>query len=340
MPSYPDDVALPRHFAGKTIRTLLPEERPGLLELLDGWQLGDGWRGRDFFRRYIDDDPTFAEDNVWVAAEGQELLACVQIFPRRMRTLLGEQALGGIGSVYTRPERRGEGIAGVLVRTAVADMARRGFVLSLLFAELVDWYGRLGWLPWSVEGLRLLPPARPESALSLAGGRAIRPMRPESDLEEIAALHATYSSNLLGTLVRDRELWLASLCCAGNPDETFLVARQDERLLAYLRATLLEGETTLTEWGAEPGRDDALVDLIDRVVARHPGSTSLQLPRAVDDSLARTLTRRGYRLRVQPRLAAMLRPLSPAAPHESPAAETLERFVPRDRFAFWLADRF
>ena len=52
------------------IRRLRPEDRPRWLALLDGWDVGDGWRGRDFFRRYVELDPTYADENVWVAAEG------------------------------------------------------------------------------------------------------------------------------------------------------------------------------------------------------------------------------------------------------------------------------
>jgi hypothetical protein len=41
------------------IRTLEAGERDAWLDLLDGWEMPDGWRGRDFFRRWIDHDPTW-----------------------------------------------------------------------------------------------------------------------------------------------------------------------------------------------------------------------------------------------------------------------------------------
>ena len=47
------------------IRTLEAGERDAWLDLLDGWSLPDGWSGRAFFERFIEDDPTFADDNVW-----------------------------------------------------------------------------------------------------------------------------------------------------------------------------------------------------------------------------------------------------------------------------------
>mgnify|MGYP003446902113 CR=1 FL=1 len=112
------------------IRTLARDEREALLELLDGWSLPDGWRGRDFFRRYVERDPTFADENVWVAAEAGRLLSCVQVFPRPLRVAGVEVPAGGIGSVFTRDDarRRGlaerpTGVAGVDVRLATVAVA-------------------------------------------------------------------------------------------------------------------------------------------------------------------------------------------------------------------------
>src|SRR4030095_9436356 len=49
------------------------DEREAVLTLLDDWPLGDGWRGRDFFRRYLERDPTSRDDNLWVAEHGGRL---------------------------------------------------------------------------------------------------------------------------------------------------------------------------------------------------------------------------------------------------------------------------
>ncbi len=101
------------------IRTLEAGERDAWLDLLDGWEMPDGWRGRDFFRRWIDHDPTWADENVWVAAENGELVSAVQIFPRELRVQDHSVPTGGIGSVYTRESRRREGVAGALLERAL-----------------------------------------------------------------------------------------------------------------------------------------------------------------------------------------------------------------------------
>lgn len=310
-----------------------------MLELLDGWELADGWRGRDFFRRYVEDDPTFEERNVWIATEGREIVSCVQAFPRTLRTTVGELPVAGIGSVFTRRDHRGRGIATSVLEAALADLERRRFALGLLFTDRLQWYRRLGWLPWSSDGIRLSPPVRS----SRAGSEAdvdVREMQPERDLAEVAALHAAYSRPLLGTLVRDSRLWQASLRCAGNPDESFLVARHEGRLLAYARAIVLDGEATLSEWGVLGGREGALVALIDRIVRELRPAASLHLPRAVDPALDAALVRAAYVSRAEKRLAAMMRPIEAGARSAASPDEILERYLPRDRFVFWISDRF
>ena len=88
------------------ISTLQSAERDALLDLLDLWKLPDGWSGRDFFRRYIEQDPTFVDSNFWVARDRERSVACVQIFPRHIRMLGHSIPVGGIGSVFTHPDHR------------------------------------------------------------------------------------------------------------------------------------------------------------------------------------------------------------------------------------------
>ena len=88
------------------IRTLRRTEREPLLRLLDHWDVGDGWQGSSFFRRYQGDEPAFRDEQVWVAAEGEDLMSCIQIFPRPLQTPAGSVPMGGIGTVFTHPEAR------------------------------------------------------------------------------------------------------------------------------------------------------------------------------------------------------------------------------------------
>jgi predicted N-acetyltransferase YhbS len=342
------------------IRTLRRGEREALLDLLDGWELADGWRGRDFFRRYLEHDPTFADENVVVAAEGGELLSCVQIFPRRLRVAGRAVPAGGIGSVFTAAAARRRGIADAVFERAMQAMRARGLCIGILFGD-ESIYARQGWRSWGVPAGLLLREAGagapPPRALALS------PFERERDLAAVRALHERYCDLLPGSVVRDDGLWEASLRNAGNPDEEFLVARAHGELVAYARAALLHGILALTELAAEPGFEPALALLIAGIMTPRAGDPWERSGRPSAELRRLAVT---ARLRSAPDLAAALAPakiqsseagdtktmlacLDAAAlaahagerprPGEAPI-DLLARLLPPDELTFWLADRF
>jgi len=344
--------------AAPSIRTLRRDEREAWLELLDGWELGDGWRGRDFFRRPLERDPTFEDENVWVATEGGRLVSCVQIFPRRLRVRGAAVPTGGIGSVFTRPEARGSGVASALLERTLAAMRERGMELSLLFAARHAFYGRLGWGLWP-RSRPLLLRAEGTAPAVRAGDR----FDPACDLAEVAALHAAYSSPFDGTVVRDAAQWQASLVLAGNPREEFLVAREGGGgIAAYARTIVLEGFFLIAEWARRPDGADALAALVAGLLTpreedplERPGRPSSELrkllvaPTPPDAELYAALERRGIDVKHFDERGAMLQCLDadalarrldePRRSGEDPGA-FLERMIPHDRFCFWPSDRF
>jgi hypothetical protein len=347
------------------VRILEPTEHDALLELLDGWELSDGWRGRDFFRRYLVEDSAFEERNVWVAEEAGRLVSCVQIFPRTLQVAGVAVPTGGIGSVFTRPEARNAGTAGTLLGCAVDAMRKRGMELSLLFAARVAYYGRLGWTSWPCIRTLLRRPAQPRSAPSEIELSAFDPAR---DLPELVALHAAYSGARSGTTVRDASGWQSSLRLAGNPHEEFVVARRGGRAVAYARATVLSSFLMLSELGRDLSLDpeaEALATLVAATLEPrvHDGlvpegrrsedfRAQLLAPAAHDPELRAALAARGFQALAFPDPSAMLRCLSPAAladrlgvaPPAQATREAVEAFLrsvlPPERFTTWLADRF
>lgn len=372
----------------ETIRLLRGDEREALVELLDGWVV-PGWPGRpgDFFRRYLDSDPSFEPRNVVVAERDGRLVGCVQIFPRALRVRRDASAprdgfahvpLGGIGTVFTRPEARGNGVATALLERAIAEMQARGLELSLLFASRHAFYGRLGWQLWPRErGLWLRGAAYtgPDPA------RRIDRFDRARDLDAAYALHSACTGALEGTCVRDAAFFRAQLGFAGNPEEDFLLARASDRsLVAYARAAALEGMLLVTELARHPEPDgaEALADLVAALLAPRepdplapsgstpPGSASsdgvpaasppasdlrrlLVAPCLHDPALEDALARRGVERKTFPSHDAMLRVLDPAAlarrtgtprtPGESDAA-WLGRALAPERLVLWPVDRF
>jgi GNAT superfamily N-acetyltransferase len=323
------------------LRTLRRAEREPLLDLLDHWQMPDGWQGRDFFRRYVEDDPTFVDENVWVAVEAGRLVSCVQIFPRPLRILGKEVPAGGIGSVFTLPDHRRSGVAGALLDHAVEAMSRSGLEISLLFAARIPWYTRLGWCSWVVT--RTLLERR--DPVSPAADTEILLFEPDRDLAAVKAIYQHYSGSLDGTVVRDESLWTASLANAGNPEEDFRVVRDGGEVLAYARTAILEGFPILTEFGHRPGSVAALADLLAAMIDERAATGNLHL----DPKLERALEARGFRLHRGEDPTGMLRCIDAVALAERLGVEPpeggdpdrlLEVVLPAESFCFWTADRF
>ena len=345
------------------VRTLRPSEREALLDLLDGWELPDGWRGRTFFRRYVEEDPTFAAENVWVAERDSRLVSCVQIFPRRLRIGGHAVPVGGIGSVFTRPEERASGVASGLLERAANAMRERGMPLSLLFASRFDFYGRLGWTSW--PGSRtLLRLAAPGAAARDDDDERIerRTFDATCDLATIRRIHEIYTGKRHGTVVRDDACWKAALRNGGNPNEEFVVALRSGVPVAYARAAVISGFLVLTEFGREPDAATELAALVHDILTPRaadplaridrPSSALRALgvaPPLFDPALTAALHTRAVSLDAIADPNAMFRVLD--APGLAAAAGTqlgpgedaaalLRRLLPPDCFSHWLADRF
>ena len=326
------------------IRSLRAGERSAFLELLDLWELAEGWRGRDFFRRYVEDDPTYEDRNVWVAVDARDrLLSCVQIFPRHLR--LREQAIpcGGIGSVFTHPAHRRSGLATQVLAAAVEDMRRRRMEISLLFAALVGWYTKLGWGCIETKQTRL----RARISAPAAGGSAtvVRAFEPQADLAAVIEMHAEWGREVDGGVIRDASLWRASLTLAGNPTEDFRVAIQEGAPVAYARMTVLEGRRLVTEWGRNSGRS---IDLARILRAMLLPDLELIVPHC-DAELASAVVELGCTAAEETDASLLLRALDPGAlatrwslarqAGES-ANDYLFRLLEGRPFCFWPADRF
>ena len=346
-----------------TIRTLRSDERERVLALLDEWPLSDGWRGRDYFRRYIESDPNYADENFWVAEQGGELVACVQIFPRALRVRGAAVPIGGIGSVFTHEKARGSGVASQLLEAAAAAMRERAMEVSLLFASRHAFYARLGWTLW--------PRQRPlwlgaDASAAPGAPRRIDAFDRARDLDAVMGLHEHYAASRDGTVVRSRAFWLGHFGFAGNPTEEFLVARDAAgRIEAYIRVSLLEGFCAVLELGRDesPEGASALAELAVRSAAPRDGDPFaaragkasadfrrvLLAPAYDDAALDAALAARGVLVKHFEEKGSMFRVLNAAAlaqrlgaslgPGESPEA-LLARLLPPQRLVFWPADRF
>ena len=336
------------------LRVLRPGEIEALLDLLDGWPFPDGQRGRDFFRRYIELDPAFEPLNVWVAERDGELVSCVQIFPRRVRIGGRILPMGGVGSVFTRPDCRRSGLAGALLERMIDAMRERGMVLSYLLAERLKWYGLYGYRPWSRGWRTMHWPER----VAVPRGH-VRRYDPATDRDGLERLWSVYAGGaagapLDGIVHRDAGDWRGSFQLAGNPDEDIWVAENGSGLNAYIRVADIGGRLRVLEWGRERDAAQALCELVAAAMAGR-GVQSTRLPLIRDEALEGAFADAGARIETQPAWDELPPDASPPATWMvrcldddaladrlgvAREGDVLARCLPPERFAFWEADRF
>ena len=348
------------------IRTLETGELEALQQLLSGWDVPGYWRDSDHLRRQVSADPTFREHDVWVAAERGELVACVQIHPRRLRILGHGIPTGGLGAIFTRPDHRGRGIATQLVERAATAMRERGMELSITFATKPGLLERLGWKTWRGQRCILRPADHKAPAPVYSEGPDIEivslELQRERALSAVKAIHTAYSGSRNGTVIRDDALWEASLKLAGNPGEEFWVARRGGLAVAYARVTLLDEGLTITELGRFEENASALCKLIAGVLgprADDPlavaGAESQEIrsfvvvPAFDDIALTVGLEHEGISSHPVDDDTGLIRCLNITALAARLDVELLEneddagflrRILPPDGFVFWPADRF
>ncbi|MFE2934378.1 GNAT family N-acetyltransferase [Streptomyces sp. NPDC059278] len=234
------------------IRTATPADDPALAAL---------WR-RCFDAPQIADlhalDPdrhrhTFVAQSA--EGEGEEIDAVVVYVPRLIRDADGTpQRVGGIGSVATRPEARGQGLVRRLLEAAEHTMTAEGCAWSLLFTGTPGVYRGSGWQEFAgtyTEGTLAPSPA--------AGGFRIRPATVR-DAAEVAALHRAYNADRPLSSVRAAEDWAVRVPAWYGPLDRSLVAQDpvSGALVGWLVARH-EGECLeVREFAGAPGSLEGL----------------------------------------------------------------------------------
>jgi GNAT superfamily N-acetyltransferase len=323
--------------ADVVLRTIATRERDAVLDLLAGW-LND----RAFFARYFAHDPTFRDDLCFVAEADGRLISTLQVFRKVVRAGGAVLNVACVGNVYTDPEWRAAGLAGTLLERALAAMDAHGFDASLLFASRLDFYARFGWrsllrqLSFINRGAIAAPAA------------AAEPFDAARDLGDVMAIYDAYGAAVAGSTVRDTSYWNGHLRYAGNPDERFLVARRDGRVVAYARGTTLYEFPVIIEHGCAAGGTAALADLIAHLHRDATGYSGSLAQLSPDPALAAALAERGLEVRGIDDSSWMWHPLSGerlAAALRVPVGTAradgfFADLLPAAQSRYWMSDRF
>ncbi len=346
--------------------------------MLDGWRLAKGWTAGDRFRQQAEFDPSWGDENVFVAVEQERVLASLSILPRHLKILGHVIPVGGIGNLYTDLGSRGRGIATELLERACDAMRARGLELAVIFPgtppATPEFFRKRGWHSWGGQQtiLRADPeaPSRAENLSARFSGDEfeIQPVGPHDEraLQSVKSIHAAYAASRSGTVVRDDALWRSCLQVTPAPTEEFWIARRGGLTVAYARASIVDDVLTVTELGRFEDGADALSRLIASMleprtddpltrgaavgrVASSELRSFLILPTFDDIGLTIALEHHGIRSHPMDDLRASFRCVNLTGfasrldvdlfPDEDGCA-FLTRILPPDAMVFWPADRF
>jgi GNAT superfamily N-acetyltransferase len=206
----------------------------------------------------------------WVASAKRYL------WPIRLDGLDG--VMCGVGAVFTRPEERGRGYAGMMIERLIEQSRGEGAVIAGLFSEIGErFYERLGF--------RTVPLDEVDVQVERRHGAPAMLVRfgEERDLPALAAMHATRSAGVRFALRRDTPLieyaltkkrLLAGLGQGAGPralrQTEFFVAEEGASAVAYVVLTVSPAGWTLEEAGDRDPAGARLGGILQVLLAREP----------------------------------------------------------------------
>ena len=229
-----------------------------------------------YFQNHQWHDPTLAIEDTYLALDGENLAAVVQLFPRQMFVRRQIVPLAGIGNVGTHPDYRGAGLASQLMEFVLRDARRRGFQLAMLFTRIDTFFTRFGFIEIDRNEFTFEPVPEPERG-------EMRIFQPKQHIEAVMARYADFAANRTGNLHRDANYWRGQLRFADDDPDRFTLLWRQGQIMAYVRA--LPGDATLRL--AEFAYRDTVYDMFSlaSAVARRVGARHIQLPLTQEELL-------------------------------------------------------
>ncbi|MDA1192159.1 MAG: GNAT family N-acetyltransferase, partial [Candidatus Poribacteria bacterium] len=214
-------------------------------------------RMTDFFSKIHKNDPDFNVNNTRLAKVDGKIVSVIQIFDRQMLAHGVPLRMGGLGSVGTHPDHRGQGYNTLVLQDVVHYMEAERYDISLLFTGINDFYARLGWRTFH-HALALQVPLN--GALpSVPFGGEIRQIRWEDDLDAVIELHRAFNRDATGPTLRSKAYWEVHHTWRPYSAEQIQVAVEGGEIVAYRRD---RGGDTIEELAHLDGRESAAHALI------------------------------------------------------------------------------
>jgi predicted acetyltransferase len=168
-------------------------------------------------------------------------------------------AAGGIGSVATRAEERGGGIATALMRDAIEQMRREGMAVSFLFTGIAGFYERLGYR--LVREPYFEADAHDAAATPHTGLNDVRAMT-ERDVPRLLAIYRRSIAGGTGAIARTARTWRDATHWLAEDGGGCFVAERNGMPVAYLRSRCRTYGHQILEAECVPGHDGAVAALL------------------------------------------------------------------------------
>lgn len=222
-------------------RTLSESELPAWYEHCQGiFHETEG-----YFQDHFEMDPTGDLSLIFVAMDGDAIAATMRVFDRMIWLQGRAVRMGGIGEVCTKPQYRGQGLAGRLLEMSTLAMERRAMPVSILFGNRPLYAGhgyRFCAAEWTVAPV----------ASELSEGCTLRPYA-DADLAYLIGLYDLHAGRLNGAIIRSGDYWQRWVLPQWkNP----LVVEREGRPVAYFTSAIEEGRYCVDELCAAPESEE------------------------------------------------------------------------------------
>ena len=228
-------------------------------------QMRTSW-GKDHLQRFA----LLDDHGRWVASAKRYL------WPMRLDGVDGTMC--GFGAVFTRPEERGRGYAGVIIEQLIERARAEGAAVAGLFSEIGEaLYQRLGFVSVALDEVDVHVERKDGAPAMLVRAGD------ERDLPALAAMHARRSSDVRFALRRDppvidyalsKKRLLAGFGHGAGPraerQTEFFVAEEGVSAVAYVVLTVSAGGWTLEEAGDRDPAGARLGAILQVLLAREP----------------------------------------------------------------------
>ncbi|MEK3890105.1 GNAT family N-acetyltransferase [Bacillus sp. FSL K6-3431] len=234
-----------------------------------------------FFQERIELNSDYDFQTTWIAKVNGNIAASVQIFPYYTYYENTYLKVGGIGNVATYPEYRGRGLIQTILKKQTMWMRDNGFDLSLLFTDINSFYEKAGWhtVPIQSNVARNIPEI---PAFDYSIGEFTY-----SNLIEVKSLYDGFSKKNIGPWIRSSIYWERQLNKRNEKPANFLIAKSDNKVVAYIRFQSMNGNIAIDECCYREEHENAGLSLLKEILTRNNDYQRVRITLAKNHVLTR-----------------------------------------------------